>query len=61
MKGEIKMITITESSSFIAQHQLTLSLLCLICVVLALSTFIAEVSFVVQKKRFLNIRKLFYR
>lgn len=51
------MIEIYESTNWISQHQITLSLLCLIGVVLALSTFIAEVSFVVQKKRFFKYSK----
>lgn len=51
------MIQIHESSSWIAQHQLTLSLLCLIGVVLSLSVFIAEISLVSQKKRFIKHSK----
>lgn len=51
------MIEIYESSSFIAQHQITLSLLCLIGVVLSLSVFIAEISLVSQKKRFIKHSK----
>lgn len=51
------MIEIYESSSFVAQHQLTLSLLCLIGVVLSLSVFITASSFVLQKKRFIKHSK----
>ena len=51
------MIEIYKSSSFVAQHQLTLSLLCLIGVALALSVFIAEISLVSQKKRFIKHSK----
>jgi membrane protein CcdC involved in cytochrome C biogenesis len=51
------MIQIHESSNWIAQHQITLSLVCLIGVVLSLSVFITASSFVLQKKRFIKHSK----